>query len=249
MKFPALCLLLGACAFAQDAIPIGTVLPAQLNSSLNSRKSHTGQSISARVMQDVPLPGGKRIRAGAKVLGHVVNVQAASDRQPAEIVVRFESVHSGTRSIPITANLRALASLVEVEGAQTPTTGPDRGTPWTWATRNLVGGEVAYGNGGPVARGEDVVGKAVIDGVLVPVSANPRAGCRGEINNNKRAQALWVFSSDACGLYGYADVRIAHAGRSIPVGEVKLTSPANFLIRSGSAILLRVNVSGVEELR
>jgi hypothetical protein len=247
MKFLALWLLLTAFVCAQDTIPRGTVLPAQLNSSLNSRKTPAGERITARVMQDVPLAGGKKIPAGAKLIGHVVRVQPASSVQPAEIAIRFESVKSGKRSIPVTTNLRAMASLMEVEDAQTPKTGPDRGTPWAWVTRNLVGGEVAYGYGGPVARGIDVMGEVVVDGVLARVAANPQAGCRGEADQDDRPQALWVFSSDACGLYGYPEMQIAHAGRTTPVGEIKLASPANFIIRRGSGILLRVNASATEK--
>jgi hypothetical protein len=247
MKFLALCLLLIALlvitsfVFAQDAIPSGTVLPVQLNSSLDSRKTESGKTITARLMQDVPLPKGTRIRAGAKIVGHVENVQPAASGQPAEITIQFVSLKSGKQLIPITTHLRAMASLLEVEGAQTPTTGPDRGTPGAWITRNLIGGEVAYGNGGPVARGIDIVGEAVMDGVLVPVAANPRAGCRGEISPNAQPQALWVFSSDACGAYGFPDVSIGHAGRTAPYGLIRLNSFRNFVVRSGAGVLLRVN--------
>ena len=69
MKYLLIALLLCSIALcAQEAIPAGTVLPARLNSSLDSHKSRPGQVITARIMQDVPLPGGK-IRAGAQLIG------------------------------------------------------------------------------------------------------------------------------------------------------------------------------------
>ena len=68
---PLLLCTLGFCA--QDAVPPGTVLPAQLNSSLDSAKNKPGQVITARIMQDVPLGAGK-IPAGAKVIGRIVSV-------------------------------------------------------------------------------------------------------------------------------------------------------------------------------
>jgi hypothetical protein len=192
-------------------------------------------------MQDVPLADGRRIHTGTKLIGRVVNVQPAGTAQAAEITIQFDRMKLAQADIPIRTNLRAIASLRDVEDAQTPTTGPDRGTPATWITRNLVGGEVAYGDGGPVARGTDIVGTALADGVLVPVSANAQAGCRGEISDSHRMQSLWVFSSDACGIYGYPDVRISHSGRKEPVGEIRFTSPKDFVIRRGSGMLLRVN--------
>ena len=231
-------------SFAQDAIPAGTVLPAQLGSSLNSQKSHPGRVISARLMQDVPLPARKKIPAGARLSGRVISVQPANGRQSAQIVLRFDALHYSRHSIPITTNLRALASLMEVEDAQVPKTGPDRGTPSTWISRNLIGGEVAYGDGGPVTRGSQVVGQALIDGILAPTDASPASGCRGEVAGNSLPQALWVFSSDACGVYGLDNVQIRHAGRTSPVGEIILASKeGKLVVGRGGGLLLRVSAT------
>ena len=192
-------------------------------------------------MQDVPLWPGK-IPAGATVIGQVHSVEAPANGQPAEVTLRFDKVVFGRQSIPILASLRALASMTEVEDAQIPPVGPDRGTPAAWETRNLIGGEVAYGQGGPVVHGTDVVGQSIFGGVLVPAKANADHGCRGEVGGNNRPQAFWVFASDACGAYGMDGLEIAHTGRTSPVGEITLTSKTgNVEIRSGSGMLLRVN--------
>jgi hypothetical protein len=231
-------LLFSALACAQEAIPAGTVLAAQLNSSLDSRKSKPGQAITARVMQDVPLPAGK-IPAGAKVIGHVINVAPAASG--ASIALQFDTVKFSHRSIAVTTNLRALASMMEVADAQVPPTGTDRGTPWAWMTTNQVGGEVVYGQGGPVTNGSQVVGRAAPGGVLVRLTAKPGTNCRGPIADNDRPQALWIFSSDACGVYGFSDLEIAHAGRRAPLGQITLTSTKGPVhISGGSGLLLRV---------
>ena len=65
--------LLATGLLGQDAIPAGTILPLQLNSSLNSRTSKPGKVVSARLMQDVPLPSGARIRAGSRAVGRVLD--------------------------------------------------------------------------------------------------------------------------------------------------------------------------------
>jgi hypothetical protein len=228
--------------FAQTGIPAGTILPVALNSSLNSRKVKTGQVITARVMQDVPLSPGSTIHAGAKVVGHVIDVKPANGASGAQISLRFDALIVSRQRIPITTNLRALASWMEVWDAQLPQTGPDRGTSENAWTTNQIGGEVVYRGGGPVADGLQPVGVPTYGGVLVHVSAKPGTKCRGEIEGNDRLQALWVFSSDACGVYGFPDLEIVHAGRTNPIGEITLASDkGNMNLRAGSGMLLRVN--------
>lgn len=189
-------------------------------------------------MQDVP---HSNVREGAKLIGHVLNVKRALDGQKAELMFRFDSVCASKHCFAVNTNLRALASMMEVQQAQVPPSGPDRGTPWAWTTRNLIGGEVAYGQGGPVARGTDTVGHALVDGVLVRVERNSARGCRGEIAGNPQLQAFWVFSSDACGTYGFPNLTITHSGRTAPYGDITISSGENINVRSGSGMLLRVN--------
>jgi hypothetical protein len=241
MKFAALLavLLLAAEVSAQSVIPVGTTLPVELNSSLKSNKAKPGQLIRARIMQDVPL-SQSRIRAGAKVIGHVVAVQPATGTARAVISLRFDTVAAGHQRIPVTTSLRALAGMMAVSEAQVPESGPDRGTSeYIWTT-DQIGGEVAYG-GGMATNGLYVVGHSVPGGVLARVSAKPGTKCRGGVNGNDQPQALWVFSSDACGVYGLPGVRLAHAGRTDPVGEIRLESmKGNVNVRAGSGMLLRI---------
>lgn len=225
--------------FAQNAIPAGTILPVRLNSSLNSRKIRPGRAITARVMQDIPLGTGSRIHAGAKVIGRVVEVKNGTS---AEISVSFDGLVIAGRKIPITTNVRAMASMMDIEEAQVPTFGPDRGTPANWATTEQIGGEVVYRGGGPVANGLVTVGEPTGNGILAHPSSEAGTNCRGAVNGNDQPQAFWVFSSDACGAYGFNDVSIAHAGRSNPVGIITLASNRDHVnVRSGSGILLRVD--------
>lgn len=228
--------------FAQNAVPAGTILPVALNSSLNSRKVRLGQVITARVMQDVPLSPGSEIHAGAKVVGHVVDVKRAKGASDGQISLRFDTLAVSKRRIPIITNLRALASMMAVEEAQIPDTGPDHGTSESAWTTNQIGGEVVYRGGGPVANGLLSVGTPTADGVLVHVSGRIGTKCRGQIEANDRLQALWVFSSDACGVFDFPGLAIVHAGRSSPAGEITLEADhADVNVRAGSGMLLRVN--------
>lgn len=194
-------------------------------------------------MQDVPLGSGRKIRAGSKVGGHVIALNSATTGAAGKISFQFDKLVISKETIPVVTNLRALASLLEVDEAQLPLHPADRGTSSSaWTTIQIGGGEVVYRGGGPVARGDRVVGEPVPDGVLVRVSAKEGSECRGAMGGNDRPQALWLFASDACGVFGYPRVRIAHAGRTEPIGEIVLTSTEGDVnVRSGSGLLLRVN--------
>jgi hypothetical protein len=228
--------------FAQDKVPVGTILPVQLNSSLRSDKARPGEPISARVMQDVPLPGGKKIHAGARVIGHIVSARPAVNGMKADLSLRFDTLVIGKRTVAITTNLRALATMMAVSAAQVPESGPDRGTSQNQWTTDQIGGEIVYG-GGVVANSSNIVGHSVLgSGALARARARPGTECRGDIADDNQLQAFWVFASDACGLYDLSNLTLAHAGRTDPVGEITLLSDkGNVKVLAGSGLLLRVN--------
>lgn len=231
--------------FAQDKIPMGTILPVQLNSTLRSNKARPGQQISARVMQDVPLPEG-RIHAGAKVIGHIVSARPAANGMMSDLSLRFDTLAMGKQDIAITTDLRALGSMMDVSEAQVPESGPDRGTSENEWTTDQIGGDLVY-RGGVVTQGSNIVGNSVLgSGVLVHLGSRPGTKCRGGISGNDQMQAVWVFSADACGMYGLPNLTLAHAGRTDPIGLIKLSSDkGNVKVPAGSGMLLRVNRSAL----
>ena len=67
---------------------------------------------------------------------------------------------------------------------------------------------------------------------------------RGELEGNDNPQALWVFSTDACGVYGIEHLNILHAGRTDPVGKIVLASETrNVKLKNGDGLLLSVNAA------
>jgi hypothetical protein len=229
------------------SIPPGTILPVRLNSTISSAKSKPGQVITGRVMQDVPLSVGLRIRAGSKVIGHIIEVAPASTGAQERVSLQFDKLISAHQTISIATNLRVIAGFMRILEAQTPPVGPGESDVYRWLTTVQVGGDVVYGEGGIVTSGEDanqIVGKKVNDGVLGQVRAKEGTNCRGAIDGNDSPQALWVFSSDACGAYGLEHINIAHAGRTNPTGVIVLVSDSgNLKIPGGAGMLLRVTAS------
>jgi len=223
-------------------IPSGTILPVRLNHGFSSKNSRPGQKLTARIMQDVPLPNNEKIPEGAKLSGTILSVERVANGSNGKISIRFDLLEFRGRKIPVVANLRAIAGFMEVQAAQTPEFSPGFGTPYSWANTRQIGGDEVYGVGGPVAnQTSGTVGKGVFGGVLVHVRAQPESNCRGALDAEDRLQALWVFSSDACGVYGIEGVKIVHAGRTAPVGEITLAADhQDLLVRGASAMLLRV---------
>jgi hypothetical protein len=226
---------------ATSQIPPGTILPIRLNHGF-SHKSHPGSAISGRVMQSVPLPNGETIPAGATVSGTITSSQPATAGIGPMVSFTFNQLEIHHQEFPIAVDLRALASSLQIALAQIPDVASGFGTPTTWADTVQIGGDYVYGAGGEVTdQHNQKVGKALLGGgVLVQVKAQPGTPCRGDLGDPDRLQALWVFSADACGVYGLRDVKIVHAGRTDPVGLVTLTAESGQVkVGSGSGMLLR----------
>ncbi|MBZ5628712.1 MAG: hypothetical protein LAO06_07580 [Acidobacteriia bacterium] len=242
-KIATTVLLISAATARAQEIPPATALPITLNSTLDVRKVVSGQPITASIAQDVPLPSGGRIRAGSRVTGHVLQAGTKVGRRT-YIRLRFDRVRANDRDIAIATSLRAVASPREVQDAQLPQHGPILGeSPANWTTTQ-VGDDVVYRGGGHVMHDATVVGDPVKDGVLAVLLAVPRAGC--ETASGDRRLALWVFSSSACGAYGfYGRLDIAHAGNSSPMGEIVLESKKNVHVDTGAAMLL-ITVSTIQ---
>jgi hypothetical protein len=221
-------------------IPAGTVLPVMTNTTVDAGKSKPGDKVSARLMQDVLLPSGEKIRRGAKLEGQIVPASRAVSG--VTVAVRFDRLLSNGKQFPITVSLRAVASMFEVFDAQLPVGAFDEyGTSVSDWTTVQVGGAVVYLGDETVRDGMEVVGKApgfgIVTAKLLPA---PKRGCKGLPAEGQIDQSLWVFSPWACGTYGLEDLTIAHHGTTSPVGTIELTAPARFRVRGGSGWLLRV---------
>ena len=224
------------------SLPVGTILPVQLNKTLSLAEAQAGQEIDGEIMQDVPLPDREKIRSKSRVSGMIVSVTQATASAGAQVSLRFDKIDNHGEIISVVTRLRALASNQAVSSAQAPLNSANSGSPSYWANTVLIGGDVRYGDGGEVVnRQKQKVGKGVSGGVLVHIQAQPGSGCDGPINGDDSLQALWVFSSDACGVYGLPGVTVPHDGKTAPVGvitisfagsETKLDVSAGMLLRT-----------------
>jgi hypothetical protein len=228
-----------------EPIPAGTIIPVSLNSALRSDKTGSGAAVIATVMQDVPLGRGETLRRGSKVTGHVVDtITSGKGSDEARISFQFDQVRLGNRTLPITTNLRAVASPHAVLEAL-PQPSSSEATDYEVA---IGGDQISYAEGGPVIVGSQVVGKYTSHGVLANVDQDLGTLCSVRIDSNAQPQAFWIFSVNACGAYGFGDLKILQAGGPEPIGQLMLASNRKAVkVDKGSAMLLRVVGSGPEE--
>jgi hypothetical protein len=220
-------------------IPVGTVIPVMLGSGLDAAKDEPGKKVEGRVMQKVPLPAGEAISQRSRIIGHVVKVTKPGS-SGSSLAMKFDSLQEEGHTTPLTTGLLAVASAASVADAQVPVSVNSDMVPASqWVTRQ-VGGDVVRRGWGKVASRTGEVG-TWLEGssVLIKLTPNPSAGCPNGPGYD-REQAVWIFSSAACGTYGLNDVKVGGSGGTPPLGDIVLTSTRNVDLRGGSGWLLIV---------
>ena len=224
-------------------IPAGTLFPVMLDDALDSGDSHPGKQVSAKLMQEVPLPDGSKVKRESKIFGKVVAASPANAGHNARISVQFDRIEIEKRSVAVNAGLRALASMEAVAAATQPTNANSGlGTSsWDW-NMVLVGGQAAF-NGQRTVKSQrgQVVGRIPEPGAVLAIPmANPARGCPAPVANTAE-QAFWVFSTDACGVYGDKELTFTSGIGGTGPGRIVVTAPKKVVVRKGSGWLLQVN--------
>jgi len=233
-----LLLLLSTLAVAQaQQIPPGTVVPVMLDTALDAGRTKSDRQIEGRVMQDVLLYAKDKIKERSRIRGHIVNVTKPG-ASGAAITLKFDVISEGGRTIPITAALLAVASNAAVSEAQSPINVTSDRDPMTQWTTRQIGGDVVSRSQGKAGSKKGVTGTWLGGtSVAIKLTPNPTSGCPSGPGYDEM-QAVWVFSSDACGVYGLRDIDIANSGKSSPLGDIVLKSDRKLSIGPGSGWLL-----------
>jgi hypothetical protein len=231
-------------AISPGRIPLGTVIPVSLEKTLSSKGMTKGDPVEGRITQDVPLPNQDKIPSGSKVLGSVLNVVSSED-DIASITFRLDRIETKKETFAVVTGLRTLAPFTDIQSAQLPRQAGSESVSPQWATTWQIGGDVRYGAAGKVTnKHHRTIGKGTSDGVLVELQDPPGSPCANwpdTEGGQKRLQALWVFSGDACGIFDIGHMRIEHAGNKEPLGEITLVKDnGSIKINRAAGMLLRV---------
>ena len=226
-----------AVLLVSQGIPAGTALPVALSTTLDARKNKPGQKIEGRLMQDIPLPSGEKIKAGAHLIGQIVAMTRPAGGR-SRMVLKFDQLAAGGTPIPLTLSVRAIASPDSVYQAEIPINADSNYTTQNEWVMRLVGGDIVNRGRGIVASAEAVVGRWDV-APWGKLTSSDSGDCTAS-DGNGLEQALWVFSTSACGLYGLEDIKLVHDGRTDPVGQIILESSKDLHIGGGSGWFLLV---------
>ena len=229
-----------ACGAKQ--LPSGTLLPAMLDDTFDSDKSKPGDEITAKLRQDVLLPDHGKIKRESKLVGHVVAVTPASDGNPYQITVQFDQIVVNKRPVTISVGLRAYAGMELVAQSRQPANANSGNGTSVWDLNlSQIGGQIAYTGQKVVKWNGQVVGRIPQPGwVLALPMANAEFGCAGP-GANKSEQSFWVFSTNACGIYGNNDMTLVSGIGGTSPGQIVFKSDKKITVRGGSGWLLQVN--------
>jgi hypothetical protein len=222
-------------------LPVGTFLPVLLNSSIDSDKDKVGEKLTAKLKQDLSLANGTTVKTGTEVFGHIVSLAPSYQGKPARIVFVFDGIKINGKQYPLTTSLRAAGSMMAVFQARQPinSVAMDGSSSWDYNTRQ-IGGDVVFGRK-DVRSEAGTVGMSPEPGWVVGVPrANSEAGCPAP--EDKSLQAFWLFSTNACGVYGddSSDMQISHQPADNKDGHITLVAPKRVLLRNGGGLLLVV---------
>lgn len=243
LSAPVLLLVAGfstASLYGQTLQP-GATIPVRLQNTLNSERDLPGKTFTLKTTQDVPLNGHHVLRKGAKITGHILAAQSLKKgERDSRLVLELDTLEFSRQQTSIVVGLRAMASVLEVQGAGTPTNADENSAAWT---TQQIGGDIVYRGGGPVtASWGETVGKPLNDGVMSRLLA-PRNELvlKGmHCAPSDKLHALGLFASTACAVYGFPSLTIEHDGFDKPKGQIALVSQSQSVkIRAGSQFLLQ----------
>ncbi len=232
----AVVVLCSVTSLAAQSLPAGTALTVMLSTSVNAKSAKANQKIEGKLMKEISLTGGAKLKSGARVTGHVVSVSKPKS-SGSHIVVQFDQLQDGHLTIPLHVSLRAMASSQNVFQAGLPIDASSTSeSSQEWVT-GQVGGDVVFRGRGYVASDQGRVGLysgAGVGGKLAAVD-----NCPAESGNPQ--QALWIFSTTACGVYGFEHTKLDHSGLTPPLEQIAFSSEKDIDIRGGSGWLLVTN--------
>lgn len=221
--------------------PAETAIPVVFTRPIKVRTAKRGDRVMARTMQVVLYGPAGNIPKGSRVKGHVIDASYKGNTQQSSITFQFDKLIAKKRIASVCMSVRAMADSIDAYKATREATSLD--TNASLGT-TLVGGDHIRPGGKYVYATEyDKVGISNRFGIfsrLEPADSHSHTvatDCSGVAT----LQSVAIFSSGACGLYGFADTYLAATGAENPMRAITLIGKHHPIeIPSGSAALLQI---------
>ncbi len=219
----------------------GTAVPVIFTRTINVKTSRTGDRITAKITQVIFNGPVQTVAKGSLVAGHIEKVSYSGKDDPSSLEIKFDELVTKHEKQPVCFSVRALADLNHVYNAHSPVTSMDAGAS---LGTTLVGGDhIQLGGKQVYAKDGDNVGISNRFGIfsrLEPADPHDNStpvACGGV----STLQSVAIFSSRACGLYGFSGMQLIQTGGPESNGTIELQSKRGAVeIHSGSAALLQV---------
>jgi hypothetical protein len=134
----------GSAAQAQSSnqFPEGTVIPAELSKSVDSKKAKAGDKIEAKIPMDLLSHAKIVIPKNTKVIGHVTEAKAHSKESPDAMVgIAFDRISmKDGHDVPIQAAVQAIARPLQSAAPSNSGAGDTGGMPSAGAPTSTGGG-------------------------------------------------------------------------------------------------------------
>jgi hypothetical protein len=231
-----------------QSLPPSTAVPVSFVHSVDAKKAKIGDTVTAKTMQAIMLPGGASIDKGTVVIGHVVAVQPFhfdpapyAHQSPSLLSIHFDKLQKGDSVTPISLSVRAIASAIDSRDAAYPHSHDDTDT---LGVMTLIGGTTFSPLDKMIQSGDgDAIGYNRKDGVFARLIASGSSdrGTSIHCEATDTEQSVAIFSPDACGLYGFAGDYILQNGQDGSGTFTLAVRGRSEKLYAGSTALLQVS--------
>jgi hypothetical protein len=246
----AMCASAGTVPALSQSLPQSTAIPVRFDQSIDSKKAKVGDTVTAKTMQVIVLPGGETIAKGSVIIGHIVAAEAFhfdpmpyAHQKPSQLSIHFDKLQNGNKAISVSLSVRAIASTLDSDEATRPhyLDETDR-----VGTITLIGGtEFTPLDKMIQADGGDAIGYNRKNGVFARLTSSGYSGSGSSFHcgGTENEQSVAIYSPDACGVYGFAGDYLAGNGQDGSGTFTLAVLGRSEKLYAGSTALLQVNGS------
>jgi hypothetical protein len=246
----AMCASAGTVPVQSQSLPQSTAIPVRFDQSVDAKKAKVGDTVTAKTMQVIVLPGGETIAKGSVIIGHIVAAEAFhfdptpyAHQKPSQLSIHFDRLQNGNKAIPVNLSVRAIASTLDSDEATRPhyLDETDR-----VGTITLIGGtEFTPLDKMIQADDGDAIGYNRKNGVFARLTSSGYSGSGSSFHcaGTESEQSVAIYSPDACGVYGFAGDYLAGNGQDGSGTFTLAVRGRSEKLYAGSTALLQVNGS------